>query len=256
MNEPQRQAYLSALGVETYMPRWQLPFAPTAVACVLPVVAAENEISNASSRWSSVVASNVETKLPTAPFNTASEFYDFDVRQKPAGPINAAAILQELENNKPSIATPFSLSIWRPFAGHLIIDSRDTKLALPTDLLLHNILIHVKNVGKPNINEEILRWPMIENRFVSRTEVDARNELQTWLAVENELRPIEQLWLMGQSAIKYFIPEDLEIERYYWQRLAISGLASSNQPRVLLLPALTKILQEPLSKARLWAAIN
>jgi hypothetical protein len=37
MNEYQRQAYLSALGVDNYMPRWRLPLAPEPVACELPV---------------------------------------------------------------------------------------------------------------------------------------------------------------------------------------------------------------------------
>src|SRR5690625_4110854 len=44
MNELQRQRYLSALGVESYAPRWLLPGAPEPVLCTrLPVAAAEGE---------------------------------------------------------------------------------------------------------------------------------------------------------------------------------------------------------------------
>ena len=35
MNELDRQKYLSVLGVDTYMPRWNLPFAPISVQCDL-----------------------------------------------------------------------------------------------------------------------------------------------------------------------------------------------------------------------------
>ena len=47
MNELQRQHYLSALGVDTYMPRWHLPFAPISVACELPALV-EEQVSGVS----------------------------------------------------------------------------------------------------------------------------------------------------------------------------------------------------------------
>lgn len=259
MNELQRQNYLSALGIENYMPRWRLPFAPEPIACVIPAIAFEKlEPSSGSpavieQTISSVISSIAPLKAESA--IAVDVLANLDVRQKPSAPINAAAILQQLEDKKPVVVAPFSLSVWRPVPGFLIIDSRNTTLALPTDLLLNNIL-RTCLAEKFNLNEEVLRWPMIENRFVSRTEVDARNELQTWLAVENELRPINRLWLFGENSGKYFIAADISATEHRWQKVAINGLTGQMQLTALLLPSLNELLQNPSEKVLLWSALD
>ncbi|WP_039917169.1 hypothetical protein [Cellvibrio mixtus] len=254
MNELQRQTYLSALGIENYMPRWRLPNAPEPVACVMPVIDIGNDSSAVLEQTipaviSSIVPSKVETAI------TIDVLANLDVRQKPSVPINAAAILQQLEEKKPAVVAPFSLSVWRPVSGFLIIDSRNTTLALPTDLFLNNIL-RVCLTEKFNLSEEVLRWPMIENRYVSRTEIDARNELQTWLAVENELRPINRLWLLGEASGKYFIGDDMSAVENRWKKIAINSLSGQVQVTAMLLPSLNELLQNPSDKARLWSMLD
>ncbi len=259
MNELQRQTYLSALGIENYMPRWRLPYAPEPVACVIPVIDTGNleSVSGSSvvleQAISAVIFSISPSKTETA--TAVDVLANLDVRQKPSVPVNAAAILQQLEEKKPAVVAPFSLSVWRPSPGFLIIDSRNTTLALPTDLLLNNIL-RACLTEKFSLSEEVLRWPMIENRFVSRTEVDARNELQTWLAVENELRPISRLWLLGESAGKYFIAEDISAVENRWKKIIVNGLSGQVQVTALLLPSLNELLQSPSAKARLWSVLD
>lgn len=258
MNELQRQNYLSALGIENYMPRWRLPFAPEPIACVMPTITFEKSGLLDSP---AIIEQTISSAIPAMPLSKAESaiaidvLANLDVRQKPSAPINAAAILQQLEEKKPTIVEPFSLSVWRPAPGFLIIDSRNTKLALPTDLFLNNIL-RVCLIDNFNLSEEVLRWPMIENRFVSRTEVDARNELQTWLAVENELRPINRLWLMGENAGKYFIPADISTIEHRWQKVAVNGLTGHTPLTALLLPSLNELLQKPSDKVHLWLALN
>ena len=258
MNELQRQNYLSALGIENYMPRWRLPFAPEPIACVMPAITFEK---SGPLDLPAIIEQTISSAIPAMPPSKAESaiaidvLANLDVRQKPSAPINAAAILQQLEEKKPTIVEPFSLSVGRPAPGFLIIDSRNTKLALPTDLFLNNIL-RVCLIDNFNLSEEVLRWPMIENRFVSRTEVDARNELQTWLAVENELRPINRLWLMGENAGKYFIPADISTIEHRWQKVAVNGLIGHTPLTALLLPSLNELLQNPSDKVHLWLALN
>jgi hypothetical protein len=257
INEIQRQAYLSVLGIENYMPRWCLPFAPEPVACVLPesgssMDTAPGDIPAITSVVSPVVATDTLAAASVAVDVLAS----LDAQQKSSGPVNAASILEQLEKNEAVVVTPFSLNVWRPVPGFLIIDSRNTALALPTDLLLNNILRHVIKTEKVKMIEEVLRWPMIENRFVSRTEIDARNELQTWLAVENELRPINRLWLLGENASKYFIAADMSVTEKYWQNIEVNELPGQTQLIAFLMPSLNELLQNPLNKARLWAALD
>ncbi|PUA28918.1 MAG: hypothetical protein B0W54_10965 [Cellvibrio sp. 79] len=260
MNEIQRQNYLHALGIENYMPRWQLPFAPQSIACVMPVINSEAlELSSGTQviieQAISSVISSIASSSKIESAVAVDVLANLDIRQKPSAPINATAILQQLEEKKPTAVAPFSLSVWRPLPGFLIIDSRNTTLALPTDMLLNNIL-RACLIEKFNLSEEVLRWPMIENRFVSRTEADARNELQTWLAVENELRPISRLWLLGENAGKYFISADINAIESRWQKIAISGLPGQVQISALFLPSLNELLQNPSDKARLWSTLD
>ena len=252
MNELQRQAYLSALGIENYMPRWQLPWAPANSKCDLSVLEEDmltNDTVETQSNSQPIIASSTPIHNP----DVSGRLLD-DIKTTSVKPvkISAASILQNLEQKPVADIHPFSLSIWRPQPGMLVIDSRDTSLALPVELLLHNILRAF--LGKPiaSIPEEVLRWPMIENRFVSRTVTEARTELQTWLGVEHDLRPISQLWLMGENAARYFLPENTELNSALWQshHLPESGLTG------FVIPSLNQLLQQPLMKAQLWAAIK
>lgn len=257
MNELHRQTYLSALGIESYMPRWHLPSAPESIACVLPVELDNSQITLSSQPiepFSQFPIAKTPVNFDSA---TALEaLTNLEVRQKSSNQINAAFILQQFEAKKATVIAPFSLSLWRVESGFLIIDSRDTRTALPTELLLSNILRVFSRLTKPVLKEEVLRWPMIENRFVSRTEVDARNELQTWLAVENELRPISRLWLMGESASKFFIPADLSVVEKRWKKVPVDGLIAENPVEALLLPSLNELLQNPSYKFFLWSALD
>ncbi len=258
MNELQRQAYLSALGIESYMPRWHLPCAPESVACLLPVIEIDSSVvSTQSPLIDSIISPLIVNEPAKLDSSTAIDMLgSLDVRQKPVAPINAASILQQFEETKAPVVAPFSLSLWRPLSGFLIIDSRNSAAALPTELLLSNLLHVVFGTTKPDLKEEVLRWPMIENRFVSRTIFDACNELQTWLAVENELRPINRLWLLGENAAQYFVNEDVSVVGSRWQSVAVAGLSGQSSMTALLLPSLSELLQKPIDKALLWAALD
>lgn len=258
MNELQRQTYLSALGIESYMPRWQLPFAPAAVACELPVgldasfyepqlLAGANlapieppisvgRVNADVSPVNSLISDMLETKKPTKTI---------------APVVTAADILAQLDT-KPAVLEPFTLSVWRPLGGVMVIDSRNTKLALPTEVLLSNILRNLFKGQSLNLQEEVLRWPMIENSFSKRTLSDARNELQTWMTVQHEIRPLHFLLLMGSNASSYFLPEQASYESSLFHTVAIADAAI----KALILPDLNCLLQHPLQKRSLTAAFH
>lgn len=251
MNEMQRQAYLSALGIENYAPRWLLPSAPLPIACVMPVLHAPVELTRpVPIAVASAVHERIAENKNTSP-NLLNTIADLGEQKKAPLAVNAAMILQQLEEKKATVVQPFSLSVYRPQTGFLIIDSRNTKLALPTEVLLNNVLRTCLSGCSFSLGEEVLRWPMVENRFVSRTENDARNELQTWLAVENELRPISRLWLMGENAARYWIAGDSNWPELCWTTRPITDL----QLQALILPSINQLLQNPLQKSRLWACL-
>lgn len=253
MNELQRQAYLSSLGIESYMPRWHLPSAPISVGCVLPValVSSAIVIEEVVPKDGSDKGQQNSKDVTFSPTLLDSLINTEKLASSNPPTMNAASILQQLEEKKAPAIQPFSLSIWRPTPGFLIIDARNSQLALPTELLLGNILRTYLRATPFSLNEEVMRWPMIENRFVSRTADDARNELQTWLAVENELRPINQLWLMGENSANYFLPKNTVWADFCWQK---SGLDNS-AIQAIILPSLINLLQQPQQKVKLWACL-
>ncbi len=158
-------------------------------------------------------------------------------------------------SSSPYISPPvaaFSLSVWRPIDNLMIIDSRNTKLALPTELLLTNILRSFFPTEILDLKNEVLRWPMIENNFATHTLVDAKTELQTWLSVQCEIRPIKYLWLMGDNASNYFLSLETERNIYLWQSI----LLADSSINALILPSCNELLQRPLLKNQLSSAFK
>ncbi len=258
MNELQRQQYLSALGVDSYMPRIHLPFAPVSMVCDLPIAELQSSALEPVTFAEPVAITQPLARQPvtaeagTSPANLIGDFLEPKRAVKPASAIaSAAAILASLDT-KPITISPFSLSIWRPVDGLLVIDSRNSKLALPTEQFLKNILRAVYANQPVQMQEEILRWPMIENSFAKRTLADARNELQTWLAVQCEIRPINHLWLMGKNAATYLLPEQDSFSD------SVFGLRDLAEVRMtaLLLPSLNDLLQQQSEKPALFNALR
>lgn len=259
MNELHRQIYLSALGMDTYMPRWHLPYAPKSVACELPVAAIETSLVvkpeiQVESYTASIQMQPI-TKSSSADFSPVNNLIsDICETKKNAKvvtqPISAADILAQL-NSKPVTVEPFSLSIWRPIDGVMIIDSRNIKFALPTELFLNNILRSVFSSHSIKLQEEVLRWPMIENSFTKRTANDARIELQTWLSVQHEIRPIRYLWLMGSNAATYLLPENSTYNHSLYKVIPLNESAING----LILPSLNELLQNPIVKEQLYSAL-
>jgi len=259
MNELQRQLYLSALGVDTYMPRWQLAFAPASVACSLPAFSESSILNTEKTSSVQIISSLISPQLDQQQsenkivsinsligdiFDTKKIIKtDAQIKQSVSSLTEVAAV---------STIEAFSLSIWRPIDDLMIVDSRNTKLALPTDALLKNLFRNMFSQVSALFKEEVLRCPMIENSFAKRTADDARAELQTWLSVQCEIRPIKYLWLMGENATNYLVADIAAKNKNLWQS---SLVADSNIP-ALILPSLNELLINPLLKKPLFSAIR
>lgn len=254
MDEYQRQAYLSYLGMENYMPRWRLPVAPEPLACVLPVWKIGSlKTDGAASRTQSEQQRPAEhdTFIQATKLNPVADVLRDLV--EPRSPTSITVLAPPSpESRVAETIPPFALSVWRPQTGLLIIDSRNTQLALPTELLLRNILSALFGAPATPGREEVLRWPLVENDLVSRTEEDARNALQVWLEVELEQRQATHVLLLGQSAARFLLPDDFNYEQSLWQWV---GLPSSIV-QAMIAPSLVELLQQPLLKRELWRSLT
>jgi hypothetical protein len=272
MNEFQRQSYLSSLGIDSYMPRFNLPYAAESICRSVPemvfvsepsilslestsrLVTTDNETSCSSALRSLSVeqvdnSKQVEIRSPTKNLMADIFSQSKETSLKLVGKID----LQSLsEPNRSQVVEPFSLSVRRPLKGLMIIDSRDTRLALPTEFLLNNILRAIFGSQTIQSSEEVLHWPMINNSFTKRSELDARAELQTWLSVQSEIDRIDFLWLMGANASLYFLPEHIKRDDHLWQ---LQPMVHSNSTAIIL-PSLNELLLKPQMKKQLHAALR
>jgi hypothetical protein len=247
VNELQRQAYLQALGVDAYYPRWLLPCAPGSQLCVQIWPEANSDLAHESFEH----LSRSDLQIAVASNQSASPIAVADVLQalelqpvrpkKPVGPVYQSAEVTKR-------IAPFALSIWRPFTSWLVIDERQPQAALPVELLLQNILFSFGRLSSP-LAEEVLRWPLVENAVIPQTAAEARQALSVWLEVELERRPVKCLLLMGPKAAEFFL-SDKSYDEQLWKvaDLSIPGL------QALVTPSLVELLRNPLLKGELWRA--
>lgn len=248
MNELQRQHYLSALGVESYAPRWLLPGAPEPRLCTrLPVAipVAEPEIAAQAPQ---AVATPVRAEGPQALSDVMRQMTGSGGGAAPLSTaLEAAPALPTTPTAQPTVA-PFTLSIWRSSLPILVLDSREPRAAMPTERLVRNLLRSLGDVDPASVTEEVLACPLVPKP----TPADVREELSTWLEAELGRRPVQTLLLMGHNATHYLVPEDAEKEQLLWQWVPLPGL---DRP-ALIAPSLVDLLREPSHKRTLWRALH
>jgi hypothetical protein len=275
MNELQRQQYLDALGVDTYMPRWVLPHAPEPVACDVSFIPSElgaGEVGQGAAGAMSQPATNdAAPVVRSAPVGGASpgQASPSAVLAVLSGEAPAAepapSVESETKDTPTSAATEqtksqtasepapaFALSIWRISEDLLVVDSRQAQLALPTEPLLINILAALGYPRQPLPKTEVIRWPMVDNPFVGQTQADAREMLEAYLDGKLLTHPTKHLLLMGEDAARYILPVEQNAEKVLGQSVALP----QHNAEAIVVPSLSDMLQEPLLKRLTWQAIQ
>ncbi|WP_347330838.1 hypothetical protein [Marinimicrobium locisalis] len=247
MNEYQRQAYLDALGVEQYVPRWLLTVAPEPRACPLPEeVAPEPQVAPASDKAAPAPKSVAPTPVSEVLDGMRREPSRQRAPEKPT-PEPASPAVEPAEP-----VTPFTLSIWRSPLPVLVLDAREPRAAFPTDRLLRNLLNALGPHDAQRVIEEILPWPLVNNPAVRLTAEDARAELHTWLEAELATGSVRYVLLMGANAARYFLPEGQSYSEALGQVQTLSRFNVS----ALVAPSLIELLRDPARKRSLWQALQ
>ncbi|WP_020207900.1 hypothetical protein [Gilvimarinus chinensis] len=256
MDERQRHQYLSALGVDSFVPRVVLPYAPEPVLCDLPVAAPTAAAPTAPVPAATAVSETNQTVAPTKPQPADSKrignvLDDMGITQS-SKPVRKEPLQISAPKEKKGV-TPVHLHLWRPSKKLLIIDEHTPGNALPTDKLLTNILRLCREQNTPLNNPERMRCPLNEQLAKMYTEADLREELQAWLSEELAKQQEPELWLMGTSAAQWFVTPEAEVNEF--KKVALT-LAGTQQLTALVLPSLSKLLQEPALKRHLWSALH
>ncbi|GLS25218.1 hypothetical protein [Marinibactrum halimedae] len=145
----------------------------------------------------------------------------------------------------------FSLSVWRVNDDVLVIDSRHSELALPTETLLRNIL---RAMGYPPElpRSEVIKWPLIKGTKHDQSESAAREMMQAFLDEQFLLQPGKFIFLMGRDAVRVTVEETNDFESLLGQSIAISDFDVT----ALVMPSLVELLQSPKMKSIVWQALT
>lgn len=284
MYETSRHQYLNALGIDSYMPRLLLVNAPEPQECEWPDVAIDSAapelglaqdqapvesgyapapvddlmIPPPSKVSGADVANVVESMLadisPSSPAAKAKPKAKATADIKPIATVDS-----DIELAQAAPAVRFSLSLWQ-CGPLLILDSRDSQKALPTEKLLLSIL---QACGLPLGNlprAEVLQWPMFESGDADESASAARQMLAAFLEPKLS-EPKDYCLLMGLDA-QYLLPEGSLSDRRepssFGQVLPPEALeleAIAPRQRLLLLPSLVDMLEQPELKAKAWQAL-
>lgn len=248
MHEFRRQEYLQAIGIETYIPRLTLPCAAESHLC-------ENSDCNDLTMIESPDVLSLQVDLqsqenePTQTITLNQVLFDVnDKLTNKTEPSRSDNTSRQVQQREIYLAS-FSLSVWRPRPGFVIISARNVN-AMPTELFLNNFLRFYLKQNDLTLSEEVLRWPASENGKMALTKENACAELQTWLSVQNEFNSIDKLWLFG-DIYRYFsstplVPtENLTLNSCDIQ---LDQTSSNRIVKAIIFPDLSQFLLDPQLK--------
>jgi hypothetical protein len=278
VNEAQRQQYLEAIGIDSYMPRWLLPVAPEPRRCEAPQ--ALKQISTEVERVAPEVLEPVDSLHVAEPLAAAPEASAESVGHKPESarvmpqpavtpaiqlldeaPAQSDSTAEPLEEEAAAEEVSFALGLWRISDDLLVVDSRQAELALPVDALLSNMLSALGYPRAPLPKLEVVRWPYGGNAFSDKSPQAARYMMEAMLGAKLEQQPVKYLLLLGAEACHYLLPDGVD-------GLAADAAASYEalQGRsvrldawncsAIIAPSLVAMLQTPELKALTWGAIQ
>ncbi|MBB6522927.1 hypothetical protein [Pseudoteredinibacter isoporae] len=289
MFETTRHQYLSAMGIDSYMPRCLLPNAPVPQECewpvsvigagVEPVAAGAPEQASPMPQLQQAprmaAASDPATQMapanPTAidapsdrraaAVGAAELLADFEPEKaaKKSRPAPAdKASLDEETNAEPVEALNFSLSVWR-FDDLLVVDSRHSEKALPTEKLLLSMLqaygLKLGNLSKA----QVLQWPMFDMPQADTGAEAAREMLGAFLETLLE-RPVASWWLMGEDAFHLLpagiVPEQNNGFGHLIKTEQLASASVSPAEQLITMPSLAEMLERPRLKASAWRAMR
>lgn len=283
MNEQQRTAYLEAMGIQVFVPRWTLPAARPSRQAPLPEPVQSHPSSQAlgnpdfsqsgydesngsepgygasghgfSHRETSNPAARNLTGMLSGIINQLEAKGSSHSKLPPASPAEPAAspakrVLDVLAGPAPSEGVRFSLSLWRATEGLMVIDSHQARQALPTSTLLNNMLF-AKGWRMPLARPEVLNWPMVGGTDDGGWP-QACEMVQAFLNARCERQPVQSIWLMGEAAYRAVCDgsDDYQKNIGHMRDLPTLGCLA------VVLPSLTDMLKSPSLKAPAWQAIK
>ena len=272
MNELTRMQYLDAMGIDMFVPTMRLSNAKVSVLCPLP----EAEIlPSASNEALSDIGSNLSQAQPSADSPIKATSIVASSLSEATSPVAVANVLADLRGDakpnrvpapNPTVSsdeqaasphalvklTPakFTLGMWRVGTHLQVLDSRAEGDALPTDVLLRNILRAHDLLPQSMPSQEILHWPLPGVALSDTSWAAAHEMVMSFLEGRLLANPVTHFVLFGEDAFCALMgeAEAANFTDALYQTVAVDAFAAD----AIVLPSLRYLLNNPLEKKLLW----
>ncbi|MET1080739.1 MAG: energy transducer TonB [Pseudomonas sp.] len=257
IGESRRLAYLSAMQVDSWLPRVVLPFAaPSPLRWQAP----DEPIEAQPPAPASVASVGTAAPTPIAPQATAAAPVTDEPRPRVEVPRPVAKVVATLVEQttaaparNPAVAPPrFALQLLRAGDCVLLVElptgetftSRD-----PAYLLLKDLLRAAGLPDSPQLLGEPVRWPLLQRGALDQGPQAALEYVQGFIGAQLEQAgECRCLWLVGLPAVRFAGEADAGA---YHRELQVEGLGNA-----WAVPGLEAMLDEPLIKAEVWQAMR
>lgn len=250
MNEQRRLAYLEAMGVASFAPRWVLPGAAPSQLAPLPVrLVSEAEHKAPIAKPESWAGADSDT--PVAPVTSNIIGNILNRTELPRRELAGDAPVADTAPANQVQAVRFSLNIWQISPALMVVDSHQPKAALPTATLLSNMLM-AKQVPSRLPGLDTLHWPMFKGDFNRSGLSHAREMVNAFIFSRLERQPVRYLWLMGEDAFRAIAPAEADYEHSLGSAVDLPELGCL----ALIMPSLSDMLLDTSLKPIAWRAIR
>jgi hypothetical protein len=265
MIEQRRLEYLEAMGIDQFVPRKRLSHAKASVALLrtasdtahaqpapqqpLAESAPAQPLSNTASQAAAQAQTQVEAVRPSQAQAGPASIGQL-LQQNPLLGESAAQIPSSQPSPTPGKQLRFALSLWH-LDNWLIIDSRQSQSALPTDALLANIAFAL-GLPSPIPPADIIHWPLVETPQ-QPTGWDAAREMMNAF-LRQRLNEHSRLLLLGEAAYMACSNATMSFQRALHS--SPDDWAPQACGRWILAPSLAQLLQQPAQKALLWQRLQ
>jgi len=257
LTEQQRLNYLSLLGIESFVARKILPCAAPSVALVTASPAV-NTVADSTDTTTVVPSMSaiepVEDIVESPSISSVSSLLEHSPLIESIPAHDATSLTVSAVASPPQTSPPlrFALSCWRLHQDILVLDTRESGTALPTDRLLLNI---ARSLGYSLVqlpSSEVLRWPLFSGDQQAHNVAEAGAMVQAYISAQLAKAPAPVVILMGEAAARFGLDNPQQPYASFGETITVSSWGAT----VVTTPSLVDMLRDPLQKKIAWAVLK
>ncbi|MCX4028055.1 hypothetical protein H0A36_25075 [Endozoicomonas sp. SM1973] len=266
MLEQQRQAYLQAMGIPSWFPRYQLPSALPTPDYYWPVtnngsLVEASAINQQAATTQSEESANPSRYLPES-LTERPKLAKLQIRDSLVNSDKSATISKEGITGQPELEAEqvkeIQAVLTEPCYFQLVCMTPNEQVMLVTELpysgvnelsalhysLVNNLLtaLNIKSI----VNEaKSFKWPFTFQQFVDQSEPVASAAVKAYLEGQLGFSSKKLVILMGATAVKYGLSLDKDFE-------SVRGLKQQGEQWLAVTHSLNEILRLPQYKKEAW----